>query len=90
METNKMQDNVIPQNNQELRQLAAAALDHWDFSAETDPDGDIKAGLEYYASPGDAVPDEDIPTLFDGYPAMDHWDILQELARGVGSTRAVA
>lgn len=83
-----------PKTNQELREAAQAALDNWDFTPEPDPDGDlqagteyqdrIKAGLEYYAADGDAVPEEEVPLLFRGYhPQLDKWEILQELALGV-------
>mgnify|MGYP001563939766 CR=1 FL=1 len=78
----------MPKNNQELRQIAQEALDNWTLDSETDPDGDIKAGLEYYASDGDAVPDKDVPGLFQGFKNLDQWDILEEIARGVGSQRA--
>ena len=86
----RMKEMANPTNNQELREMAQAALNNWDFDEETDPDGDIKAGLEYYASGGDAVPDEDVPGLFRGYKRQDDkWDILEEIARGVGSQRLV-
>lgn len=78
----------VPQNNDELRQMAKDALDNWLFDEETDPDGDIKAGLEYYAADGDAVLDEDVSNLFKGYKnSLNEWDILEEIARGIGSQR---
>lgn len=77
-----------PQNNEELRQLAKDALANWLFDKDTDPDGNIKVGLEYYAAEGDAVPDEDVPSLFKGYKtSLDEWDILEEMAKGIGSQR---
>lgn len=76
----------VPQNNAELRQMALAALENWLFDGDTD--GDIKAGLEYYAADGNAVPDEDVPNLFSGFKgSLDEWDILEEMAKGVGRQR---
>ncbi len=73
----------MPKTNKELREMAQAALENWDFTPEPDY-ARIKAGLEYYAADGDAVPDEDVPALFRGYhPQLDKWEILQELALGV-------
>jgi hypothetical protein len=78
----------IPQNNAELREMAQAALENWQLDAETDLDGDIKAGLDYYAADGDAVPDEDVPQLFQGFKSsLSEWDVLEELAKGIGSQR---
>lgn len=76
-----------PQNNAELRQMAKEALENWLFDEDTDPDGDIKAGLEYYASEGDVAPDADIPAMFEGFKGLDEWDILQERAKDIGSQR---
>ena len=77
-----------PKNNAELREMAQAAIENWLFDEETDPNGDIKAGLEYYAADGDAVPDGDVSRLFEGYKvSLDEWDILEEMAKGVGSQR---
>lgn len=79
---------ATPKNNQDLREMAQAALENWHFDEDTDPDGNTKAGLEYYAADGDAVPDEDVPSLFEGYKKMiDEWDILSELAQNIGSQR---
>ena len=78
----------VPQSNVELRQMAEGALENWLFDEETDPGGDIKAGLEYYAAGGDVAPDEDVPDLFAGFKAsLDEWDILEEMAKRVGSQR---
>lgn len=77
-----------PKNNAELRQLAKDALANWLFDEDTDPDGHIKAGLEYYASEGDVAPDTDIPAMFQGFhKSLDKWDILEERARAIGSQR---
>lgn len=76
-----------PKNNSELRQLAKDALENWLFDNDTDPDGDIKAGLEYYASEGDVASDEDIPAMFEGFKGLDEWEILQERAKAIGSQR---
>lgn len=74
-----------PNSNKELQKLAREAIENWLFDADTDPDGAIKEGLEYYASDGDVCPDEEIPSLFEGWSShMDKWDILEEMARGVG------
>lgn len=83
-----------PKTNDELREMAQAALDNWDFTPEADPDGALQAGteyqariregLEYYAADGDAAPEEEVPLLFQGYHSqLDKWEILQELALGV-------
>jgi hypothetical protein len=75
-----------PQNNAELREMAREALNNWTLDSETDPYGDIRAGLEYYASEGDMGYDSDIPSLFEsfeGFPGVtDEWDILHEIAIG--------
>ncbi len=78
------QEIECPATNEELREMAQNALDNWDFNPETDPNGDVKAGLEYYANDGDVIEDKEIPALFSGYHfSLDKWDILEELAKGV-------
>lgn len=81
----------VPTNNEELRQMAKTALENWLFSEddpEIDQDGYIKAGLLVLAAEGDYVPDEDISSLFENpAPGEDVWDVLSEIAKGVGSGR---
>jgi hypothetical protein len=82
---------TVPTSNAELRHMAKEALDNWLFNEddpEIDPDGYVKAGLEVLASEGDYVPDDDIPGLFENpSPGENVWDVLGEIAKGIGSGR---
>lgn len=67
-------------NNDELREMAQLALENWQFDSETDPDGDIKRGLEFLAAEGNWDQDV-IDTRFE---RGDKWDSLMDWAKFLG------
>lgn len=67
-------------NNETLRNMAQAAKVHWLFDEGTDPDGDVKRGIEYLASDGDF--DEDVIEAH--VTSEDDWDGLQDWAKFYG------
>lgn len=52
------QQEIKPVSNATLQEMARTALNMWIFDEETDPEGEVKAGLEYIASDGEF--DQDI------------------------------
>jgi len=68
-------------NNQQLIEMAQSALENWLFDEETDPNGAIKRGLEYLASPGDY----DQEVIDARIKSGDDWDALEEWALYLGT-----
>ena len=66
--------------NEEIREMARAALQCWLFDEDTDPDGNIKRGLKHLTNHGDW--DQDI--IAARFKGRDDWDDLQEWANFLG------
>jgi len=60
--------------------MAQVAKVHWLFDEDTDPDGDVKRGVEYLASEGDF--DEEV--IEANVTSEDDWDGLQAWAKFYG------
>lgn len=70
--------------NEELREMAKSAQENWQFDDDTDPDGDIKRGLEFLATEGNWDQDV-IDARFDNPGrGRDKWDCLEEWASFLG------
>lgn len=66
--------------NEEIREMARTALQCWLFDEDTDPDGNVKRGLEHLSNAGDWNQDI-ISARFNG---TSDWDDLQEWANFLG------
>lgn len=66
--------------NQELKQMAEIAKENWLFDEDTDPHGEIAAGLDYILADGDF--DEDMIEIH--VKDVEDYDGLEEWARFLG------
>lgn len=75
--------------NAQLREMAAIAQQNWLLDEDTDPEGNVRKGLEFLASEGDydqEIIDERLGenANFDS-EAAEKWDRLEEWAKYLGS-----
>ena len=67
-------------DNNQVRGMAQAYLDNGIFDDDTDPDGDIQAGLQFLAKDGDW--DQE---AIDGWiDSTNDWDGLEDWAQTLG------
>jgi len=72
---------IEPIDNEWVQGMARSALDNWLFDEDTDPDGQIKRGLDFLAEEGDWGQD-----IIDAH--LKHrldWDGLGDWAKYLGS-----